>query len=111
MVTWKRVFRAGLMALAFAAGGAAPVWAGPLEDGLAAFDRRDYGEALRLLRPLADQGVPAAQTGLGYMYNNGLGVPPSPEEAVQWYRRAAEQGHAKAQNNLGFMFATGRGRR
>jgi len=35
---------------------AAPVAAGPLEDGVAAYERSDYATALRLLRPLADQG-------------------------------------------------------
>ena len=33
-----------------------PAAAGPLEDGLAAFEANDYTTALRLLRPLADQG-------------------------------------------------------
>jgi len=39
-----------------AAGLAASVFAGPLEDGLSAYERSDYSTALSLLRPLADQG-------------------------------------------------------
>ena len=35
--------------------------AGPLEDGDAAFRKRDYATALQLLRPLAEQGFAKAQ--------------------------------------------------
>jgi len=34
----------------------ASVAAGPLEDGNAAYERRDYATAMRILRPLANQG-------------------------------------------------------
>jgi hypothetical protein len=40
---------------------AAPVAAGPIEDARAANLRGDYATALRLLRPLADQGDAFAQ--------------------------------------------------
>jgi uncharacterized protein len=43
----------------------------PLEDGVAAVKRRDYGTALRLFRPLADQGDDVAQFDLGITYNKG----------------------------------------
>jgi len=45
--------------------------AGPFEDGLAAHDRGDYATALRLWRPLAEQGTADAQHMLGIMYANG----------------------------------------
>jgi hypothetical protein len=51
------------------------VAASPLEDGVASYDRSDYATALRLLRPLADEGVAGAQYFLGAMYLGGLGVP------------------------------------
>ena len=35
--------------------------AGPFEDGVAAYDRGDYATALRLWRPLAEEGNPDAQ--------------------------------------------------
>ena len=35
---------------------AAPVAAGPLEDGYTAYARGDFATAMRLMRPLADQG-------------------------------------------------------
>jgi uncharacterized protein len=49
---------------------------------------------LRLLRPLAEQGVAPAQHDLGVMYANGQGVPQDYATAVSWYRKAAEQGLA-----------------
>jgi hypothetical protein len=39
--------------------------AGQFEDATAAYDRGDYATALRLLRPLAEQGDADAQTNLG----------------------------------------------
>src|SRR5215204_6567940 len=54
------------------AGGAV---AGPFEDAQAAHSRRDYATALRLWRPLADQGNAEAQYALGFMYDGGQGVP------------------------------------
>ncbi len=50
-----------------------PAVAGPLEDGLAAVKRQDYATALRLWRPLADQGNASAQYNLGVMYRDGEG--------------------------------------
>ncbi|MCC5988919.1 MAG: sel1 repeat family protein, partial [Pararhodobacter sp.] len=50
-----------------------------------------------------------AQTNLGVMYAEGLGVDLDYAEAVRWYRAAAEQGYARAQTNLGVMYAEGLG--
>ena len=83
--------------------------AGPFEDADSAYGRGDYATALRLLRPLAEQGHAGAQYNLGIMYANGRGVTQGYAEAVTWYRKAADQGHAGAQNNLGIMYANGRG--
>jgi len=49
--------------------------AGPFEDGGAAFVRGDYATAMRLWRPLAEQGDALAQSNLGQMYSKGQGVP------------------------------------
>lgn len=83
------------------AGGAG---AGPLEDANAAYERGDYATAVRLWRPLAEQGNPEAQFILGQMYNTGRGVAQDHPEAVKWYRRAAEQGDVLAQAVLGAMY-------
>ena len=84
-------------------------FAGPLEDAQLAYYRGDYETALRLFRPLAEQGNAVAQDKLGSMYANGRGVPQDDKEAIKWYRLAAKQDDANAQANLGIMYANGRG--
>ena len=79
------------------------------EEGVTAHEQGVYATALRLLRPLAEQGEASAQYNLGLMFDNGQGVPQDYATAVSWYRKAAEQGHAAAQNNLGAMYAHGQG--
>ena len=83
--------------------------ASSLDDEIAAYDRGDYATALKLMMPLAAQGDAVAQAIVGWMYQNGWGVPKDYGEAVKWYRPAAAQGNALAQNNLGGMYAYGRG--
>ena len=46
---------------------------------------------------------------LGYLYENGKGVPQDYKEALKWFRLAAEQGVTEAQFGLGLMYAHGRG--
>ena len=85
------------------------VFAGPLEDGLAAANRGDYATALRLWRPLADQGNADAQYNIGAVYDKALGVTRDSQEAVKWWRLAAAQGNQLAQYNLAVAYAQGRG--
>jgi len=75
----------------------------------AAYDRGDYPAALRLIKPLADQGNVEAQTLLGRMYQRGDGVTKDHAEAARWYRKAAEQGYAKAQDLLADIYKDGDG--
>jgi TPR repeat protein len=84
-------------------------FAGPFEDGLAAYDRNDYATAARLWRSLAEQGNPQAQNSLGALYYNGKGVAQDFKEAIKWYRSAASQGTSNAQLNLGAMYYEGEG--
>jgi uncharacterized protein len=104
-LTLKCAVGAIVLALSFAA----QVAAGPLEDGNAAYKRGDYTRALRLLRPLADQGVAEAQNMLGSMYERGYSVTVDFTEAVKWYRLAANQGVADSQFRLGIMYYLGQG--
>ena len=85
------------------------VLAGPLEDDFAAVQRGNYSAALRLFRPLADQGNAEAQYTLGRMYYNGDGVTQDDGEAAKWWRKAADQGNARAQFGLGLMYDLGLG--
>ena len=49
-------------------------FAGSLEDGIAAFESKNYENALTLLQPEADKGVAKAQGLVARMYVNGWGV-------------------------------------
>ena len=88
---------------------ASNAWAGELEDGNAAIDRKDYVTALDKFKSAAAKNAPNAQYNLGLMYDNGLGVAQDYAEAMRWYKLAAAQGHADAQSNLGVMYAKGQG--
>ena len=57
----------------------------------------------------ADKGYARGQSGLGYLYSQGFGVPKGDAEAFYWYRKAADQGYAKAEYNMGNMYRYGRG--
>ena len=87
-LAFKRSVAAMLLLLSFAA----PAAAGPLEDAAAAFNKRDYTTALRLIRPLAEQGDANAQYNLGVFYDNGLAVPLDHVRAWMWFNLAAAQG-------------------
>ena len=50
-----------------------------------------------------------AEANLGFMYQEGRGVPQDDAEAAKWYRKAAERGNAHSQTNLGSMYQEGRG--
>ena len=98
----KRAIAAIVLVSAFAA----PVAAGTFEDAVDAHARGDYAKALRLIRPLANDGDAAAQFNLGLMYLTGHGVQQDYSAAALWFRKAAEQGYALAQSNLGVLIAT-----
>ncbi len=66
----------------FTLGLTAPAWA-DVDEGVAAFKRGDHATALRLLRPLAEQGLAKAQLALGFMYAEGEGVRRDDAEAVK----------------------------
>jgi TPR repeat protein len=65
----------------------------------------DFAETLKL----AEQGDARAQYNMGWMYDNGTGVPENDKTAVMWYTKAAKQGVAWAQSNLGWMYYKGKG--
>ena len=79
------------------------------KDATAAYNSGDYATALRLFRPLAEQGDAPARFYVGWMYANGRSVPKNDAEAARWYRLAADQGLAGAQYNLGLAYADGSG--
>jgi len=80
--------------------GIASAVAGPWEDGTAAYNRGDYVPAVRLFRPLAEQGNAKAQNMLGVMHRRGQGVARNSVRAFVWFSRAAARGDAKAKSQL-----------
>ncbi len=82
---------------------------GLFQEGLSAYSKNNYEEALKKLTPAATAGYAPAQCYLGSLYFDGSGVEMDREEGVAWWTRAAEQGDALAQGNLGFAYAEGIG--
>lgn len=101
----SRVFTTLILLLSFVRASAA----GAIDDAVAAYDKGEYATALRLLRPLAEQGAPLAESILGLAYTEGKGVPQNHAEAARWYRKAADKGFAPAQNSLGWAYFKGLG--
>jgi uncharacterized protein len=108
MSHYARLLRATFTALMLVVMARAAV-AGPWEDAVAAQGAGDYATALRLLRPLADQGLAKAQERLGALYYAGQGAPQDYAEAVKWFRLAAKRGDANALYALGSMYYNGQG--
>jgi TPR repeat protein len=83
--------------------------AGSYIDGSEAYLRGDYPTAMRILRPLDEQGNIKAQYVLGSMYYFGKGVQRNYAQAFRWWQAAAVGGHSGAQFALGRMYIEGAG--
>ena len=77
--------------------------------GLKAYNTGDFATAMRVFRPLADQGQVLGEYIVGLMYANGQGVTENYAEALKWLKKAAEQGEAKAQFSVGLIYFKGLG--
>ncbi len=75
---------------------AGAVAAGPYEDGVAAYEHKDYAVAFQHWRPLAEEGHAEAQIGLGLMFAMGSGMPQDPVMAYMWLDLAAGSGAVHA---------------
>jgi len=73
-------------------------------NGLTAFNEGSYARAQEAWVPLARAGDARAQTGLGFMYYSGRGVPRNSVRAAEFFQRAAEQGEPTAQLFLAQMY-------
>lgn len=76
-------------------------------EGVNAYGRGDYYEAMRLYHIAKDMGYPAAFTNIGVCYQNGLGVPQSYYEAARWFYEASLRGHAVGRQYLDALVASG----
>jgi hypothetical protein len=79
------------------------------EDASAAYKSGNYELALKIWRPLAEQGDGVAQLRLSVMYAQGEGVPKDDAESLKWGRLAAENGIVAAQLIMGARYNEGRG--
>jgi hypothetical protein len=79
----------------FLPGLAGPANAGAYEDGLAAYNLRDYQSAARLYGLAATQGNAYAQYNLGLMYANGVGIAKDYIRADMWLTLAAASSDQK----------------
>jgi uncharacterized protein len=77
--------------------------------GIAAFSRQDYARAVQELSPLAQRGNARAEALLGFLYENGFGVPQAYDAAADLYAKAATQGDPFGQNRLGLLYDKGHG--
>ena len=57
----------------------------------------------------AEAGDASAQSIVGQMYRQGLGVEQDFKEGFKWHQKAAGQGLVSDQYNLGYMYDTGQG--
>ena len=105
----KLIVLLGLVFAVAACGKAETSSAAEAEEGLAAFQKRDFDEAFEILLPLAEKGDAEAQFKVGFMYVHGRGVDRDFDEAIGWMTKAAEQGYPEAQYNLALSYDIGRG--
>ena len=78
-------------------------------EGLVAAQNEDWETALSEWLPIAKEGNPGAQSNLGDMYANGLGVDEDQTEALRWHKLAADQGVPKSTLFVGLAYASGKG--
>ena len=97
------IFLAGLPALLLAD----PIPSGT--DALTAYTQGDYKTAMKLLRPMAEEGNTFAQFTIGKMYTYGEGVPKDPAKGMVFIRAAAEKGLAIAQLHMAKLSLEGTG--
>ena len=69
LVVMAMTMRAAVRAAVILVAMLGAVVAGPLEDANGALKRKDYANAVRLYRPLADKGDPSAQVNLSSVNN------------------------------------------
>ena len=96
----KKLFVSGGLVAALQILGNAGAVAGPMEDGVAAYNRGDYVPAIHLFRPLAQAGNARAQSRLGAMYRRGQGVAKNLPRAFMWLSLASARGDVAAKAQL-----------
>ena len=83
------------------------------EEGMEAYENRNYKKAATIFEQAAEQGELKAQLYLAYLYNNGDGVPRDQSKALELYRKVAEGSNEdlkyQAQRTVGWRYEKGWG--
>jgi uncharacterized protein len=98
-----------VVVLSFCAETICPAFADGSTRWMSDYYRGDYVRTVRELAPAARRGNARAQGQLGFMYENGFGVPQNYAAAADLYQSAAEQGDPFAQSRLGLNYDRGHG--
>ncbi len=72
-------------------------------------DRANLQSAMKVWLRAAQDGDVEAQTTLGEIFEQGLGVPPDYDAARRWYEAAAAKDYPRALTNLGNLYERGLG--
>jgi len=79
-----------------------------LEQAREAAKRGQYVECYNGICRVADHGHPQAQSILGQMYEDGIGVEKNIGKAIKYYEMAASKGIPEAENRLGHILYRGK---
>ena len=82
-------------------------FSGSLDYGMKMLNSGNTLDAYVEFSKLAKQGDTDAQTMLGEMYLDGIGVKQDTKKAYSWISKAAKSGDKEAQYLLGFMYENG----
>jgi TPR repeat protein len=104
VTTMTRGFGTAILALLGVFAGAVPGWAGPIEDGVAAIERKDFVAATRHFTAARDAGDMQGDYHLGFMAFAGEGRAVDRKLAADHWRRAADRGMILAQINLALLY-------
>lgn len=74
-----------------------------------AFEQGQYLTAFKLAQKAAARGEPQANTLIGHIYKDGLGVQKDDRKAVEYFKRAADMGDIQGTFALGLSYAKGQG--
>ncbi len=102
-----------ILALILALALTAPAAQAEMTDDMAAMAGRQlyaegrYDEAVAVIRPLAEKGVPRAMAIYGFFFERGLGVAQDNAQAVAWYEKAAAAGSPIGIHNLARTYEIG----
>lgn len=111
-----KLFQAIVLTVLLTMGGVTQSAEDDLETGITAFEMQEYDKAVKLIKPLAEDGIAEAQYFMGTFYYLAAGVKQSDSLAQKWYKlafdqwyTAAEDGDLDAMIEVSLMYHAGQG--